>query len=217
MDDSEPSRTGHDSAKRHKTDTEKGLMYTGNSYADAIIDCITCRKEAPNDHTDDLHRRPPGAAMHLSRPPRVEDGRDDMGPLPVPLGGDRSAAGSVPQRRGRYRKRRAKGEPIMLFRHAIGRPILIAVLLVVGLAVGSAVLTPFGSGPLGPDTVSADSRCHSHEDHTHGWGIWRRLDAFDTHDTILRASTNQKWHYVDHENSVPAWCFRDENENGEDD
>lgn len=107
---------------------------------------------------------------------------------------------------------------IMLLKRVLGRQTLMALLLVVGLtAAGSAGLVPFVSGSLGPDTVSADTRCHEHYSHTHGWGRWRRTDAWSSHGTSHRPATNQLWHWNDHENSSFKWCFRDENQNGEDD
>ena len=50
----------------------------------------------------------------------------------------------------------------MVFKHAIRRTNLLAVSL-----TASVGLLPFGSGPLGPEVASADSRCHQHYSHTH--------------------------------------------------
>ena len=105
----------------------------------------------------------------------------------------------------------------MVFKHAIRRTNLMALLLVVSLTA-SVGLLPFGSGPLGPEVASADSRCHQHYSHTH-YTVWpaTRTDEYSSHGTYLRPATNQNWHWIDHENSVYRWCFRDENGNGIDD
>lgn len=92
----------------------------------------------------------------------------------------------------------------MLIRHAIGRPILIALLLVVSFAAGVALL-PSGSSPLGPEIVFADSRCDEHKDHTHGWGWWKRTDAYVDHGWDI-GPLNIMDHWVDHENSPKDWC-----------
>ena len=99
----------------------------------------------------------------------------------------------------------------MLFRHAIGRPIVIALLLVVGFVgfVGFAAdvgLVPSGSSPLGPEIVFADSRCDDDYDHTHGWGWWRRTDAWQSHGYGINPNNGLFDHWTDHENSPKDWC-----------
>ena len=72
---------------------------------------------------------------------------------------------------------------------------MVAVLLLV-IALVSAASVP----------VSADSRCDQHYDHTHGWGIWRRTDAY-VEDGWDYHPVSHLWdHWVDHENSSKDWC-----------
>ena len=102
-----------------------------------------------------------------------------------------------------------------MFRILPRRSFFLAPLLVAVLAIGVGGWSPLGVGPFGLETVSANSRCHQHYNHTHWFGL--RTDAWDSHGTTLRPSTNQLWHWIDHENSNYKWCFRDENQNGIDD
>ena len=85
----------------------------------------------------------------------------------------------------------------MVFRHAIGRPILIALLLVVGLAAGVG-LVPFGSGPLGPEVVSADSRCDQHYAHNHYRWNGIKIDQYNDHGQVLIGDYGYETHWTEH-------------------
>ena len=91
-----------------------------------------------------------------------------------------------------------------LLKFAAGRQILV-LLLVIALASGAAGLIPFGSGPLGPEAVSADSRCDEHYYHTHGAGWWMRTDAYSGGGYGL-GPHGYVTQWADHENSVRDWC-----------
>ena len=131
--------------------------------------------------------------------------RRDHGTTPHPARRGTNPERRVPKRQANTRNsgtNETKGEAIMLFIKVRIHRILAVLLVVVALAAISIPPAPIGVAP-----VSADSRCHQHYDHTHGWGLWRRTDAYQDHGTNYHWPVRKWGHWVDHENSREEWCF----------
>lgn len=88
----------------------------------------------------------------------------------------------------------------MLFIKVRIHRILVVLLLVIAMV---AVAVP--PAPIGVTPVSADSRCDHHYSHTHGFGIWRRTDAYSEDGDGL-GPMGYWTHWADHENSIRDWC-----------
>ena len=82
----------------------------------------------------------------------------------------------------------------MLFKRISGRQLVAALLLVIALVSAGTV------------PVAADSRCDDDYDHTHGWGWWRRTDAWQAHGYGTNPNNELYDHWTDHENSPKDWC-----------
>ena len=98
----------------------------------------------------------------------------------------------------------------MLFKHTIARPILTALLMIVGLTAGAGLL-PLGSGPLGPEVAAAHSVCDQHYSHTHGV-VWPWISIDDFHsDGDGVGPKGYETHWTKHKNNkskniAKDWC-----------